>query len=84
MPAAVPDFEVELSPVARQLGVTYLHDVDLDVGVELAVGDDVRLRDEGGALWDATVAAVEKVRVGRKYRLLLRVRADRDAPTGGG
>jgi hypothetical protein len=71
MSAAVPVVDVELSPMARQTGVTYIHDIDLDAGVELAVGDEVRLRDEGGALWEATVAAVETVRFGRKYRLRL-------------
>jgi hypothetical protein len=71
MTAAVPVFDVELSPMARQTGVTYVHDVELDAGVDLAVGDEVRLRDEGGALWVATVVAVETVRLGRKYRLRL-------------
>jgi hypothetical protein len=71
MSAAVPLFDVELSPMARQTGVTYLHDVELDAGVALTVGDEVRLRDEGDALWAATVVAVETVRDGRKYRLQL-------------
>lgn len=62
-------YDVELSPLARQTGVAYLHDVDLDAGEELAVADPVVLRDEGGTLWDAEVTAVEEVRLGRKYRL---------------
>lgn len=57
--------------MTRQLGVTYLHDVDLDAGVELLVGDMVRLRDEGGTTREATVTGVEPVRFGRKYRLQL-------------
>lgn len=69
MTGAVPFVDVELSPMARQTGVAYIHDVDLDAGVELVVGDEVRLRDEGGERWDATVTAVEPVRFGRKYRL---------------
>lgn len=71
MTAAVPAVDVELSPMARQTRVAYVHDIDLDAGVELAVGDAVRLRDEGGTRWDATVTAVEPVRFGRKYRLQL-------------
>lgn len=55
--------------MARQAGVTYVHDVELDAGVALATGDRLMLRDEGGALWDAVVADVEVVRFGQKYRL---------------
>lgn len=62
-------YDVELSPVGRQTGVAYLHDVDLDAGHVLAPGDRLVVRDEGGALWDAEVTAVEGVRVGRRYRL---------------
>jgi hypothetical protein len=47
MTSDVPTFDLELSPVARQLGVTYLHDVDLDNGQTLTVGDGVRVRNEG-------------------------------------
>jgi hypothetical protein len=83
MAAAVPVVDVELSPMARQTGVTYIHDIDLDAGVELAIGDEVRLRDEGGTLWKATVTAVEPVRFGRKYRLLLLLPAAGDAPIVG-
>lgn len=72
MNAEVAVVDVELSPMARQTGVAYIHDVELDAGVELGVGDRLQLRDEGGALWDATVAAVEPVRFGRKYRLTMR------------
>lgn len=64
-----PLFDVELTPVARKLGVTYIHDVDLDADQELALGDRVELRDEGGAFFAATVEAIEPVRIGRKYRL---------------
>jgi hypothetical protein len=63
--------DLELSPVGRQTGVAYLHDVDLDAGEVLAPGDRLVLRDEGGALWEAEVAAVEEVRLGRKYRLCI-------------
>jgi hypothetical protein len=62
-------YDLELSPTARQAGVAYLHDVDLDASEELAVGDRVMVRDEGGAMWDAEVTVVEEVRLGRKYRL---------------
>jgi hypothetical protein len=62
-------YEVELSPMARQTGVTYLHDVFLDAGEELAVGDRLSLRDEGGDPWLAEVMAVESARIGRKFRL---------------
>ena len=65
----VPVVDLELSPMARERGVTYLHDVHLDAGVELTVGDRVQVRDEGGALWDAVVSAVEEARLGRRYRL---------------
>jgi hypothetical protein len=71
MTAPVPVVDVELTPMARRSGVAYVHDVELDAGVELAVGDEVRLRDEGGALWFATVVEVETARLGRKYRLRL-------------
>lgn len=62
-------YDIELSPVARQLGVTYLHDVDLIADQEPAAGDRLVLRDEGLALWDAEVVALEEVRLGHKYRL---------------
>lgn len=61
--------DLELSPTARQTGVAYVHDVELDTGQALAVGDHVRVRDEGGQWWDAAVTAVEEVRLGRQYRL---------------
>jgi hypothetical protein len=64
-------YDVELSPVGRQTGVAYLHDVDLDAGEVLAPSHRLVLRDEGGTLWDAEVAAVEEVRFGWKYRLRL-------------
>ncbi|WP_416957825.1 hypothetical protein ACNKF0_09525 [Nocardioides sp. T5] len=64
-----PVVDLELSPMARQTGVAYLHDVFLDAGEELAVSDRLTVRDEGGTLWDGEVVAVEKVRLGRKYRL---------------
>lgn len=69
MSTPVPVFDLELSPMARQTGVTYLHDVYLDAGQELVVDDLVGLRDEGGQMWDAVVTAVEEVRLGRKYWL---------------
>ena len=62
-------YDIELSPVGRQLGVAYLHDIDLPAGKDLAQGDRVILRDEGLALWDAEVVAREEVRFGHKYRL---------------
>ncbi|NPC42851.1 hypothetical protein [Nocardioides sp. zg-1230] len=66
-PAAT--YDIELSPAARQLEIAYLHDVDLVAGQEPAVGDRLVLRDEGLALWDAEVVALEEVRLGHKYRL---------------
>lgn len=62
-------YDIELSPVGRQLGVAYLHDIDLPAGEGLTPGDRVILRDEGLALWDAEVIAREEVRLGHKYRL---------------
>lgn len=62
-------YDVELSPVARQIGVAYLHDIDLDAGEELVVGERVGLLDEGGAGWDGVVTAREVVRFGHRYRL---------------
>lgn len=64
-------FAIELSPLGRRTGVAYLHDVELDAGQELAIGDHLRVRDEGDQLWDATVTAREEVRLGHKYRLRL-------------
>ncbi|MDT0186816.1 hypothetical protein Q9S36_42195 [Microbacterium sp. ARD31] len=69
MSAPVTTFDIELSPVARQLAVAYLHDVDLVAGHEPAVGDRLVLRDEGMAVWDAEVVAIEGLRLGHKYRL---------------
>jgi hypothetical protein len=68
-------YDIEISPVGRQLGVAYLHDVDLVAGHEPAVGDRLVLRDEGLALWDAEVIAREEVRFGHKYRLHISPRA---------
>jgi hypothetical protein len=70
--------ELALSPMARQAGAAYVHDVGLDEGVELAEGDRLVVWDEGGALWHAVVVAREQVRFGVKYRL----RIER-APGGG-
>jgi hypothetical protein len=72
MSTEVPTFTLELSPMARQTGVVYLHDVYLDAGQELASGDRLHVKDEGGALWDAVVVHREQVRLGHKYRLEIR------------
>lgn len=69
MSGLVKTYDIELSPVGRQLGVAYLHDIDLPGGEGLTPGDRVILRDEGLALWDAEVIAREEVRLGHKYRL---------------
>ena len=69
MSGPVETYEIELSPVGRQLGVAYLHDIDLPAGDDLTQGDLVILRDEGLALWDAEVVTREEVRFGHKYRL---------------
>lgn len=69
MSGPVKTYDVELSPVGRQLGVAYLHDIDLAAGEDLTQGGRVIVRDEGLALWDAEVVAREDVRFGHKYRL---------------
>jgi hypothetical protein len=69
MSEPVPTYDIELSPVARQLRIAYLHDIDLRAGEGLTRGDRVILRDEGLALWDAEVLTREVVRLGHKYRL---------------
>jgi hypothetical protein len=74
MTAQARTYDVELSPVARQIGVAYLHDVDLEAGNELAEGARVALRDEGGARWDGVVVAREQLRLGHKYRLEIELR----------
>jgi hypothetical protein len=83
MSGPVKAVDVELTPMARQTGVAYIHDVQLDADVGLAVGDNVQLRDEGGVLWEATVAVVEPVRLGRKYRLTISPASARETPTAG-
>jgi len=62
-------FEIEITPVQRSLGVVYLHDVDLDDGQHLGVGDRIELRDEGGFYYAGTVQAIEPGRLGRRYRI---------------
>lgn len=68
----VPVFDLELSPMARQAGVTYLHDVYLDADAQVATGDRVLVRDEGGAFWVAEVGEREVVRFGG-HRFALRI-----------
>ncbi|MBD3926100.1 hypothetical protein IEZ26_15860 [Nocardioides cavernae] len=65
----VPMFELEVSPTARRIGVMYLHDVYLDADQNLAVGDSVLVRDEGGTLWVGEVTGRDDARLGHKYRL---------------
>lgn len=79
MTAAISLFDVELSPRARQIGIAYIHDVDLDDGQTLSPGDSVQLRDEGGHLWDAIVVVREDVPrgLGHKYRLRIMPAAGR-------
>jgi len=62
-------FEIEITPVQRSLGVVYLHDMDLDDGQHLGVGDRIELRDEGGFYYAGTVQAIEPGRLGRRYRV---------------
>lgn len=71
MTADVPVFDLELTPAARRAGVAYLHSVHVDTGHDLAPGDRIQLRDEGGDLWDAEVVDREDTArgVGHKYRL---------------
>lgn len=75
----VPTFEVDLTPMAREAGIAYLHDVYLDAGRKLATGDRVRLRDEGGALWDGEVETRQEDSrgLGHKYRLRIQPSASR-------
>ena len=68
----VPVFDIEITPVQRSLGVLYLHDVDLDDGQRLGVGDRIELRDEGGFYYAGTVQAIEPGRLGRRYRVRVR------------
>lgn len=75
MSGPVKTYDIELSPVGRQLGVAYLHDIDLPAGDDLTQGDLVILHDEGLALWDAEVIAREEVRLGHKYRLPINPRS---------
>lgn len=75
MSGPVTTYDIELSPVGRQLGVAYLHDIDFPAGDDLTQGDRVILRDEGLALWDAEVVACEEVRFGHKYRLHINPRS---------
>lgn len=72
----VPVFDLELSPMARQSGTTYLHDVYLDADDQVAPGNRVLIRDEGGDLWVGGVGARTAAgRAGHKY--LLRIRPAR-------
>lgn len=69
----VPVFDLELSPMARASGTTYLHDVNLDADDQVAPGDRVLIRDEGGHLWLGDVGARSTAgRAGHKH--VLRVR----------
>lgn len=63
--------DLELGPVERQLGVAYVHDIDLAAGRTLAAGDRLVVRDEGGNLRAATVERIVPLRFGVKYRLQL-------------
>lgn len=66
----VPVFDLELSPMARQSGTTYLHDVYLDADDQVAPGDRVLIRDEGGDIWVGDVGArCAAGRAGHKYLL---------------
>jgi hypothetical protein len=66
----VPVVNLELSPMARQTGVTYLHDVYLDGVRDLAAGESVLVRDEGDTLWIGNVTGRDEAKFGgHKYRL---------------
>lgn len=62
-------FDVELGPLERDSGVTYLHDIHLDDNQVLEVGTRVELRDEGGFFHAATVIAITPGEFGRNYEL---------------
>jgi hypothetical protein len=62
-------FDVELSPLERDSGVTHLHDIHLDENQVLEVGTRVELRDEGGFFHAATVAATTRGDFGSNYEL---------------
>lgn len=58
--------------MARQTGATFFHDAYLDAGQQLAIGDRVLVRDEGGRFWDAVVTGRVEVKLGHKYALRVR------------
>jgi len=62
-------FDVELGPLERESGVTYLHDIHLDEDQVLEIGSRVELRDEGGFFHAATVVAITPGEFGREYEL---------------
>jgi hypothetical protein len=63
---AVPVVRIELGPVQRDLHLVELTDVDLESG-PLAVGDWLKLVDEGGYRYPAVVEAGEPGRYGNRY-----------------
>jgi hypothetical protein len=63
--------EVELSPVARETGVFFVHDVDLADEQQLSVGGDVDVREEGGHVHRARVETTRPARFGTVYQLRL-------------
>jgi hypothetical protein len=62
----------EVGPLQRSTSTVYVHDVELEGDENLQVGDRVEVRDEGGGLWAATVEAVTRDELGRRYQLSLR------------
>lgn len=68
--AAAPVVRLELSPIARDLGVTEVTDADIEAGQQLRVGDRLELVDEGGHHIAAVVTATEPERYGGlRYRV---------------
>lgn len=70
MTMRTPLLDVELNPTSHRTGTVYLDSVELDADQVLQVGDRVELRDEGGAIYTATVVALREARFGGlKYTL---------------
>lgn len=57
----------EVGPAELAAGVVYVHDVELEDDVELAVGDRVEVRDGGGVFRAATVHE----RHGNRWKLVI-------------
>lgn len=75
-------YNVELGPLERDSGITYLHDVDFDNNEALAVGTRVELRDERGFAHAATVSSAVRGESGSTYELRITPRSKPSKPAG--